>query len=82
MTDRRLFAAALGFAFAAAWIALGFGSALLCLVGAGVFWIAAGALDGSVDLGDLQRRLAGAADDAPGPRPRAARPARSARRVA
>ena len=31
------FAAAHGFAFVAVWIAMGFGSAVLCLLGAAVF---------------------------------------------
>lgn len=57
MTDRRLFAAALGFAFVAAWIGFNFGYALLCLVGAAVFYAAAGVLEGDVDLGELQARF-------------------------
>ena len=56
MNDRRL-AAALGFAFVAAWIAFNFGYALLCLLGAAIFWAAASVLDGNLDLGDLQARL-------------------------
>jgi hypothetical protein len=51
------FAAVLGFGFVAAWIALNFGYALLCLVGAAVFYGAAAVLQGEVDLGEVQRRL-------------------------
>jgi len=52
MTTRHL-AALLGFAFVAAWIALSFGYALLCLAGAGVFYAVAAVLQGDVDLGEL-----------------------------
>lgn len=75
MTDRRLLAAAMGFAFVAAWISFNFGYALLCLLGAAVFWAAAGVLDGTVDLAEWQSRLAGrdqspAAPPSASPRPR------------
>jgi hypothetical protein len=53
------FAAILGFAFVAVWIAFGFGSAVLCLVGAAVFYAAALFLRGDVDLADVQTRLGG-----------------------
>jgi hypothetical protein len=56
MTDRH-FAALIGFAFVAAWVALNFGYALLCLVGAGVFYAAAAVLEGDIDLGELQSRV-------------------------
>ena len=56
MNTRQL-AALLGFAFVAAWIALNFGYALLCLVGAGVFYALAAVLEGNVDLGELQSRV-------------------------
>jgi hypothetical protein len=56
MNTRHL-AALLGFAFVAAWIALSFGYALLCLIGAGVFYALAAVLDGDVDLGELQSRV-------------------------
>ena len=56
MTPRH-FAALLGFAFVAAWIALSFGYALLCLLGAGVFYGLASVLEGDVDLGELQSRV-------------------------
>lgn len=71
MNDRRL-AAGLGFAFAAAWIAFNFGYALLCLLGAAIFWAAASVLDGNLDLGDLQARLTNRDDsDVATPQPRA-----------
>ena len=63
MKDQRSFAAGIGFAFVAAWIAFGFGDAVLCLVGAAVFWTIAGVLGGSVDLGELQGRLTGNRED-------------------
>jgi hypothetical protein len=53
------FAATLGFAFVVTWIAFGFGSAVLCLVGAAVFYAAALVLRGDIDLADVQRRLGG-----------------------
>ena len=64
MTPRQ-FAALLGFLFAAAWIAFGFGEAILCLVGAGVFaglvYAAEAFLSGDIDLGDMQSRARSAA---------------------
>ena len=56
MNTRQL-AALLGFAFVAAWIALNFGYALLCLIGAGAFYALAAVLEGEIDLGDLQARV-------------------------
>jgi hypothetical protein len=53
----RHFAALLGFAFVAAWIALSFGYAVLCLLGAGAFYAVAAVLEGDVDLGELQSRV-------------------------
>jgi hypothetical protein len=50
-------AALLGFAFVAIWIALGFGYALLCLLGAGVFYALAAVFEGDLDLGELQSRV-------------------------
>ena len=57
MMSQRQFLALLGFAFVAAWIAFGFGEALLCLLGAGVFAAAGAVVEGELDLGDLQQRL-------------------------
>ncbi len=56
MTTRH-FAALIGFAFVAAWIALSFGYALLCLIGAGAFYALAAVLEGDIDLGELQSRV-------------------------
>ena len=76
MTQKQ-FAALLGFAFAAAWIAFNFGYALLCLAAAGAFSAAAAFLQGELDLGELGDRwtprqtAAGAA--APPPPPAAGR---------
>jgi hypothetical protein len=56
MTDRH-FAALIGFAFVAAWVALNFGYALLCLIGAGVFYAVAAVMEGDIDLGELQSRV-------------------------
>jgi hypothetical protein len=57
----RPFAALLGFLFTAAWIGFGFGEAILCLIGAGVFtgllYAAEGFLRGDIDLGEVQARL-------------------------
>jgi hypothetical protein len=47
----------LGFLFVAAWIAFNFGDAILCLVGAGVFYAAGEVLQGELDLGELQARV-------------------------
>lgn len=73
MTARQ-FAALLGFLFAAAWIGFGFGEAILCLVGAGVFagllYAAEAFLRGDIDLGDMQSRARSAAP------PSGTRPAR------
>ncbi len=74
MTDRRLFAAALGFAFIAAWIGFNLGYALLCLVGAAVFYATAGVIEGNVDLGQLQARFTQRPDEAAGSSPPRARP--------
>lgn len=49
----------LGFAFVAMWIATNFGYAVLCLVGAALFYAVGGVLAGEVDLGELQERVRG-----------------------
>jgi hypothetical protein len=48
----------LGFLFVAAWAALGFGDAVLCLVGAAAFYAATAFYRGELDLADLQQRAA------------------------
>jgi hypothetical protein len=61
------FSALAGFALVAAWIAFGFGNAVLCLLGAALAYAAAAVVEGEVDLGELQGRLRGrsAADPLP-----------------
>ncbi len=65
--NARQFAALLGFLFAASWIGFGFGEAILCLVGAGVFaglvYAGEAFLRGDIDLGDVQTRLRSAAPE-------------------
>jgi hypothetical protein len=48
----------LGFLFVAAWASLDFGDAILCLVGAAVFYAATAFFRGELDLADLQQRAA------------------------
>jgi hypothetical protein len=62
-------AALLGFLFVAAWAALGFGDALLCLIGAAAFYLAAAFYRGELDLAALQDR-ATSRSRTPGTRPR------------
>lgn len=57
MTTRKWFLALLGFLFVAAWIALSFGDAVLCLLGAALFYIVGAVLDGEIDLGEMQDRM-------------------------
>lgn len=47
----------LGFLFVAAWIAFNFGYAVLCLVGAALFYTVGSFLQGEFDLGDVQSRF-------------------------
>jgi hypothetical protein len=47
----------LGFLFVAAWIAFGFGRAVLCLVGAVVFYLIGEVVQGELDLGEMQARI-------------------------
>lgn len=53
----RHFAALIGFAFVAVWIATNLGYALLCLIGAAFFYAVAAVLEGDIDLGELQSRV-------------------------
>ena len=55
MTSQQ-FAALLGFLFVAAWAAFGFGDAVLCLIGAGVFFLANAFYRGELDLAALAER--------------------------
>jgi hypothetical protein len=58
MTSQQ-FAALLGFLFVAVWAAMGFGDAILCLIGAGVFLLASQFYRGELDLASLQERASG-----------------------
>jgi hypothetical protein len=58
MTSQQ-FAALLGFLFVAAWVAFGFGNAILCLIGAAVFMLATSFYRGELDLAALQERASG-----------------------
>lgn len=80
MTTKQ-FAALLGFAFVAAWIGFGLGDAILCAIGAGMLYLAAGVKDGEIDLADLQARLGNQANPStpPPPASRVPRPPRRAR---
>lgn len=49
--------ALIGFLFVAAWIAFDFGQAILCLVGAVVFYLIGEVLQGELDLGEMQARM-------------------------
>ncbi|HKO28117.1 MAG TPA: hypothetical protein VJU80_11710 [Solirubrobacteraceae bacterium] len=47
----------LGFLFVAAWIAFDFGRAVLCLVGAVIFYLIGEVVQGELDLGEMQARI-------------------------
>jgi len=47
----------LGFLFVAAWNAFDFGRAVLCLVGAVVFYFIGEVVQGELDLGEMQARI-------------------------
>ena len=53
------FAALLGFLFVATWVAFGFGNAVLCLLGAGLFMLASAFYRGELDLAAIQERASG-----------------------
>ena len=57
MINRKHLLALLGFLFVAAWIAFNFGYAVLCLVGAALFYAVGALLEGELDLADLQARF-------------------------
>lgn len=59
MMNQKQMLAALGFAFTAAWIGFNFGYALLCLVGAAVFYAAGSFAQGELDVAEMQDRLRG-----------------------
>lgn len=47
----------LGFLFVAAWIGFNFGDAVLCIVGAVIFYAVGSVIEGELDLGELQARM-------------------------
>ena len=57
MINLKQFLGLLGFLFVTAWIAFNFGYAILCLVGAGVFYAIGAVLQGELDLGDVQSHI-------------------------
>ncbi len=59
-------AALLGFLFVAAWAVLDLGDAVLCLVGAAVFYLVTAFYRGELDLTELQQRAS--QPDLPSPR--------------
>jgi hypothetical protein len=63
------FAALIGFLFVVVWIRFNFGDAVLCLVGAAVFWIAVQVLFGELNLAVLQGRFGEGMRRSPPPSP-------------
>ena len=57
MINLKYYLGLLGFLFVAAWITLNFGDAILCLVGAIVFYAVGSVLEGEIDLGEMQARM-------------------------
>ena len=57
MINVKHLAAVVGFLFVAMWIITNFGYAILCLVGAAVFYAAASFMQGELDVGEIQSRL-------------------------
>ena len=71
------FAAVLGFAFVAVWIRVDFGAAVLCLVGALVFYLGAALMLGQLDLVELQTRMRAGFGQPPPPPPTPPAPPRA-----
>jgi hypothetical protein len=57
MITLKHYLALMGFLFVAAWIAFDFGRAVLCLVGAVVFYLIGEVVQGELDLGEMQARI-------------------------
>ncbi len=73
--NQKQFLALLGFAFAAAWITLGFGDAVLCLLAAGAFYATGAFLEGELNLAEVGERLQGRSTGSPyAPPPSSGRP--------
>jgi len=75
--NQKQFLALIGFAFAFAWITLGFGDAVLCLLAAGLFYAVGAFLQGELDVTELSGRMRGQSAASPYAPP----PARSTPRV-
>ncbi len=58
--NQKQFLALLGFAFVVAWLSFNFGYALLCLIGAGLFYAVGAFLQGELDVSEVQDRVRGA----------------------
>jgi hypothetical protein len=57
MMNPKQFLALIGFLFVAAWVGFGLGYAILCLLGAALFYGIGAIVEGELDLGDVQSRL-------------------------
>ena len=57
MINVKHLAAVVGFLFVAMWIITNFGYAVLCLVGAAIFYAVAAFMQGELDVGEIQSRL-------------------------
>ena len=57
MITLKHYLALMGFLFVAAWIGFNFGQAILCLVGAVVFYLIGEVVQGELDLGEMQARI-------------------------
>lgn len=55
--NQKQFLAVLGFAFVVAWLSFNFGYALLCLLGAALFYGVGAFLQGELDVSEVQDRL-------------------------
>lgn len=75
MINVKHLAAVVGFLFVAMWIITNFGYAILCLLGAAIFYAAASFMQGELDVGEIQSRLGvgGASQPSPAPAPRRTR---------
>lgn len=71
MIDVKHLSAVVGFLFVAMWIITNFGYAVLCLLGAAVFYAVASFLQGELDVGEIQSRLGvgGPSQSTPAPSP-------------
>lgn len=73
MINVKHLAAVVGFLFVAMWIITNFGYAVLCLVGAAIFYAVAAFMQGELDVGDIQSRLGVGGPSQPSASPSAGR---------